>query len=50
MGADRCVNAADEDLRAIVADMTGGAGVDVGVEYSGSVALTDRAPEGSVLG
>lgn len=38
MGADRCVNAADEDLRAIVADMTGGGGVDVGVEYSGSEA------------
>ena len=36
MGADCCVNGADEDLRAIVAQMTKGAGVDVGIEYSGS--------------
>jgi threonine 3-dehydrogenase len=38
MGADRCVNAGDEDLRAIAADMTNGAGVDVAIEYSGSEA------------
>jgi threonine 3-dehydrogenase len=38
MGADRCVKADDDDLRKIVADMTGGGGVDVGIEYSGSEA------------
>lgn len=38
MGADRCVKADDEDLRAVVSDMTKGAGVDVGIEYSGSEA------------
>jgi len=38
MGADRAVNVADEDLGAIVADMTGGSGVDVAIEYSGSEA------------
>lgn len=36
MGADRAVNAGEEDLAAIVADMTGGDGVDVAIEYSGS--------------
>ena len=36
MGADRAVNAAEEDLQAIVQDMTGGSGVDVAIEYSGS--------------
>lgn len=38
MGADRAVHAGEEDLAAIVADMTGGSGVDVGIEYSGSEA------------
>ncbi len=38
MGADRAINAADEDVARIVADMTGGAGVDVAIEYSGSEA------------
>jgi threonine 3-dehydrogenase len=36
MGADRAVNAAEDDLQAIVQDMTGGAGVDVAIEFSGS--------------
>ena len=38
MGADRIVNTAEEELSTIVADMTGGAGVDVVIEYSGSEA------------
>ncbi len=38
MGADRAVNAGEEDLPAIVTDMTGGNGVDVAIEYSGSEA------------
>ena len=38
MGADRCVKADDEDVRAVVGGMTDGAGVDVGIEYSGSEA------------
>lgn len=36
MGADRAVNAAEEDLQAIIQDMTGEAGVDVAIEYSGT--------------
>jgi len=36
MGADRSVNASEEDLHAIVMDITGGEGVDVAIEYSGS--------------
>ena len=38
MGVDRAVNAAEEDLQAVVMDMTGGDGVDVAIEYSGSEA------------
>ena len=38
MGADRVVNAADEDITKVVADMTGGDGVDVAIEYTGSEA------------
>ncbi len=38
MGADRAVDAGGEDLAGIVGDMTGGAGVDVGIEFSGSEA------------
>ena len=38
MGADRVVHAADEDLAAIVEDMTAGEGVDVAIEYTGSEA------------
>jgi threonine 3-dehydrogenase len=38
MGADRAVNAGEEDLKAIVNDITGGSGVDVAIEYSGSEA------------
>jgi threonine 3-dehydrogenase len=38
MGADRVVNAAEESLAAAVAQATDGAGVDVGIEYSGSEA------------
>ncbi|NQU71817.1 MAG: alcohol dehydrogenase catalytic domain-containing protein, partial [Rhodospirillales bacterium] len=38
MGADRVVNAGEEDLPAVVSDMTGGNGVDVAIEYSGSEA------------
>ena len=38
MGADRGVDARNEDLAAVVGDMTGGAGVDVGVELSGTEA------------
>jgi len=38
LGADRAVNAGEEDLQAVVADMTGGSGVDVAIEYSGSEA------------
>lgn len=36
MGADRTVNPKDEDLIKVVKDMTGGDGVDVGIEYSGT--------------
>ena len=36
MGADRIVNAQEENLFSIVADMTDGFGVDVAIEYSGS--------------
>ena len=36
MGADRVVNAAEEDLAAVVQQMTVGEGVDVAIEYSGS--------------
>ncbi len=38
MGADRTVDAGAEDLAKIVDDMTSGAGVDVGIEFSGSEA------------
>ncbi len=38
MGADRVVNAAEEDLTKVVADMTAGDGVDVAIEYSGAEA------------
>ena len=38
LGADRCVDPLTEDLPAIVRDMTGGDGVDVGIEYSGTEA------------
>ena len=38
MGADRAVKADDDDLAKIVTDMTGGEGVDVGIEFSGSEA------------
>ena len=38
MGADRVVNAGEEDVAKIVSDMTGGAGADVAIEYSGSEA------------
>ncbi len=38
MGADRAVDASREDLDSIVRDMTGGAGADVGIEFSGSEA------------
>ena len=38
MGADRAVDAGAEDLAAVAADMTGGAGVDVGIEFSGTEA------------
>jgi len=38
MGADRAVNASEEDLQAVVMDMTAGDGVDVAIEYSGSEA------------
>jgi len=36
MGADRSVNPSEEDLQAIIRDMTGGDGVDVAIEYSGT--------------
>jgi threonine 3-dehydrogenase len=36
MGADRCVNAAEEDVVAIAKDMSYGRGVDVAIEFSGS--------------
>lgn len=36
MGADRAVDGANGDLPGIARDMTGGAGVDVGIEFSGS--------------
>ena len=36
MGADRAANAAEEDVAAVVRDLTGGAGADVGIEFSGS--------------
>ena len=38
MGADRCVNAANEDLNSVIFELTGDNGVDVGIEYSGSEA------------
>jgi threonine 3-dehydrogenase len=38
MGADRAVNAAEEDLQSIVKDMTGDDGIDVAIEYSGTEA------------
>ena len=38
MGADRIVNAMEENLSSIIADMTNGSGVDVAIEYSGSEA------------
>ena len=38
MGADRAVNAGEEDLKAIVSDITCDVGVDVAIEYSGSEA------------
>ena len=38
MGADRAVDAGNGDLAAVVADMTGGAGVDAGIEFSGTEA------------
>ena len=38
MGADRAVDAGNGDLAAVAADMTGGAGVDVGIEFSGTEA------------
>ena len=38
MGADRVVNAAQESVADVVKDLTGGQGVDVGIEYSGSEA------------
>ena len=42
MGADRAVDAGKEDLARVVGDMTGGAGVDVGVELSGTEARIQR--------
>ena len=36
MGADRAVDGASGDLPGIARDMTGGAGVDVGIKFSGS--------------
>ena len=38
MGADRIINAEEENLTSIIADMTCGSGVDVAIEYSGSEA------------
>ncbi|MDE0034949.1 MAG: alcohol dehydrogenase catalytic domain-containing protein [Deltaproteobacteria bacterium] len=38
MGADRAVDAGSGDLARVVNDMTGGAGADVGMEFSGSEA------------
>ena len=38
LGADRTVNAGEEDLPGVIEDMTGGDGIDVGIEYSGSEA------------
>lgn len=38
MGADRIINAEEENLSSITADMTNGFGVDVAIEYSGSEA------------
>ena len=38
MGADRAVDAGAEEVASVVRDMTGGAGVDVGVEFSGTEA------------
>lgn len=38
MGADRTVNAGEEDVVPIVNDMTGGEGADVAIEFSGSEA------------
>ncbi len=38
MGADRAVNAGNEDLARVVRDLTGGAGADVGMELSGAEA------------
>jgi threonine 3-dehydrogenase len=36
LGADRVVNAREEDVAAVARDMTRGAGVDVAIEYSGT--------------
>ncbi len=38
MGADRALNAGEDDVAKSVRDMTGGDGVDVAIEYSGSEA------------
>ena len=38
MGADRAVDADAEDLAAVVRDLTGGVGADVGIEFSGTEA------------
>jgi len=38
MGADRAVDAGSEELARVVGDMTGGAGADVGMEFSGTEA------------
>jgi len=38
LGADRAVNVGEESLADVVRDMTGGEGVDVGIEYSGTEA------------
>lgn len=44
LGADRVVNVAEEDLNRIVADLTGGRGVDVAIEYSGQPASLRSMP------
>jgi threonine 3-dehydrogenase len=44
LGADRVVNVMEDDLGKVVADVTGGRGVDVAVEYSGQATSLKAMP------
>lgn len=44
LGADRVVDVAREDLHRVIADLTGGRGVDVAIEYSGQPASLRAMP------